>query len=202
MVPSDSFSSLTPAGMHGMSQAGRAAGRSAPSLPAPPLFRSAVQCSEARLLALPIRSRLLGTAFHSLPTTALLQATIERSMFPAYPFDVLPALITPVRLVAPPPDSVCPEPGSFHATHPLRNFESALTGVFRASTPLWGSLVPLRIEAFSPNPACEAHLCKWPVFPSLPATFPTLIVSPADQRSRFATTHQIHCSMNLLEPST
>jgi hypothetical protein len=165
-------------------------------------FRSAVQCSEARLLAVPIRSRHLGTAFHSPPTTALLQATIERSTFPAYPFGVLPALITPVRPVAPPPDPVCPGPGSFHATHPLRNFGSAIAGVFRASTPLQGSFVPFQIEAFSPNPACQAHLCKWPVFPSLPANALLEIVLLADQRSRFATTRQIHCSMNLLEPST
>src|SRR5579862_8957514 len=99
--------------MHGMSQAARIAGRSSSSLPAPLLFRSAVQCSEARLLASPTRSRLLGTAFHFLPTTALLQATIERSMFPAYPFDALPALITPVRPVAPPPDPGLPRPRQF-----------------------------------------------------------------------------------------
>jgi len=91
-------------------------------LPALPLFRSAAQRSEARLLACPFRSQYLATTFYSLPTTAAFTATIERSMFLAYHFGTPLILAAPVRLTAPPPVLVCPEPGSFRAACPLRNF--------------------------------------------------------------------------------
>jgi hypothetical protein len=48
--------------------------------------RIADQCSEARLQTLSDWTRLLETAFYSLPTTIRFRTTIERSQLPAYFF--------------------------------------------------------------------------------------------------------------------
>ena len=132
--------------------------------------RQRIRRLRGRLPVIPVRSRLLETAFRSLATTAHLQATITRSKFPACFFDAPPDLLPASRPCTPQPLAVCTR-GKHASSHKTRS--QTQTRHFR---PLPGSPLPfgtfqsLRIDAFNPVRYRKAHLPDTPDCLSLPAT--------------------------------
>jgi hypothetical protein len=88
--------------------------------------RTAAQRSEARLQALPDWTRLLGTTFPSLPTTARYRTTIGRSKVLACSFAALLNFVSnPFGLLLLPRSPVRPGCGEFHTTNPLPDSQSS-----------------------------------------------------------------------------
>jgi len=88
--------------------------------------RTTAQRSEARLQVLPDWTRLLGTAFYSLPATARCRAPIGRLKLLACPFATLPNFASnPFGLPLLPRGPVRPGRGEFHTTNPLPDSRSS-----------------------------------------------------------------------------
>ena len=159
------------------------------------------QRSEARLQVLPDQNWLLGTAFPSLPTTARCRATIGRSNVLAYSFAALPNFASnPFGLPLLPRSPVRPGRGEFHTANPLPDsLSSSFVRCVNLRSPL-GFLGPSGSKRSTQPPCRKLIFVTGPFSFRSPPAFP-FKSSPTDQRSRFATTHQIYCPMNLLEPS-
>jgi len=159
------------------------------------------RCSRARLLALPDLSRQFETAFRSPPTAARYRATIERSKLPAC-FFTAPQSSAPNPFGLPllRPGSVCPSRGAINVTDPLSSSQLCILDWFSDLRSPSGFLGPSGSKRSARLPTDKLPLALGPIsLRSPPAS--CFISSPTDQRSRSATTHQVCCPMNLLEPS-
>jgi len=96
-------------------------------LPAAPFVELRINARKPACLAIPNRSRLLETAFHSFPTTARCRATIEKSKFLACSFAApLNFALNSFGLLLTLPSPVCPRLWRVRRNKPVVQFSSSV----------------------------------------------------------------------------
>ena len=94
-----------------------------------------------------------------------------------------------------------PQPRRIQCNRPVARFLVQLFHMVLESRLPFGVLRPLQIEASTQLPCKKLTFVSGPIPLRSPTAF-YFISLPSDQRSRFATAHQVCCPMNLLEPLT
>jgi hypothetical protein len=168
-------------------------------LPAASFRETALRCSKAPPAGYPAQDRHLETAFRSLATTARVQTTIAKSVFPACLFD---ASLSLCRNRSAYNSSACtgsPRHRRDQYCKPVSRLQPGDPNLSSGLRSPLGLLGPLQIRAFNPIPYREARLLSHPISLCSPQPF-LFKVLVTDQRSESATSLQACCSSNLLEP--